>query len=137
MHRTVMNTKTGEWIDHIDRNKLNNTKNNLRKCTHAQNQQNRIHSNTHKYSSRYKGVWWRKDNQIWGVQINLDGKRLNIGSFKNEDNAGARYNDKALKYFGEFALLNYIPGHPVYGPIYLSQLNNRRYWNLPADLAPV
>ena len=41
MHRFLMGAQPGQIIDHIDRNKANNQRNNLRFCTHAENMRNR------------------------------------------------------------------------------------------------
>ena len=40
MHRLILNAPAGMLVDHIDGNPLNNTRKNLRLCTHAQNMQN-------------------------------------------------------------------------------------------------
>src|SRR3990167_1380719 len=41
MHRVIAKPPDGMKIDHIDGNKLNNTRANLRVCTHSENQHNR------------------------------------------------------------------------------------------------
>jgi hypothetical protein len=91
-------------VDHKNRNKLDNRKENLRKCTHQENMRN---MSRHKDgSSLYKGVSWCKCMSKWEVYINSGGKRSRLGYFKDEKEAALAYNEAAKKYFGEFACLN-------------------------------
>lgn len=106
LHRLVLNPKTGELIDHINGNKLDNRKENLRLCT---NQQNTFNSKKQKNcSSKYKGVCWDKNKNKWLSQIRINEKHVQIGRYKNEIDAAKAYNEVAKKYFGEFAKLNNI-----------------------------
>jgi len=104
IHKFIMST--GDEIDHIDGNGLNNKRNNLRCCTHAQNicnQKNRVGT-----SSRFKGVFWRKDRRKWQSYISHNGIRVWLGCFKKEVDAAIAYNKKANILHGEFARLNVI-----------------------------
>lgn len=103
MHREIMNAQKGEQIDHKDRDGLNNTTENLRKATHAQNMANRKASGK---SSKYLGVCWDKGKYRASLTTNNQTKEL--GRFVSEDEAGKAYNKGALKYHGEFANLNII-----------------------------
>lgn len=102
-------------IDHIDGNKLNNQKSNLRVCTHTDNMRNRkpqcIYANK-EVASKYKGVYWFKEQEIWRVQVYVNGKRKPYGLFTNEIAASNCYNYYAKESFGEFALLNDCPYMP-------------------------
>lgn len=106
MHREIMKFPLSR-IDHKDRNGLNNQKDNLRKCTHAQNMRNRRKKSG--CSSQFKGVTWCKELQKWKGKITFDGKIIHIGYFDNEIDAALAYNVKAIELFGQFALLNEIP----------------------------
>jgi hypothetical protein len=55
MHRVIMGAQPGQLVDHIDGNRLNNTRDNLRIVTHSQNNWNRKPNRGH----RYKGRCWR------------------------------------------------------------------------------
>lgn len=99
-----MNCPDGLEVDHINRNKLDNRKSNLRIVTRQQNMCNKgsyINS-----ISKYKGVSWHKKDQRWYAQIRFNRQLYFIGSFENEDVAAAAYNHYAKKFFGEYAVLN-------------------------------
>lgn len=91
-----------ELVDHINLNKLDNRRCNLRIATHSQNSQNRDKLNK-RCTSKYVGV--RKTPQgNWSAQI----KNKYLGRFDNEEDAARRYNEEALKLFGEHAYTNMI-----------------------------
>jgi hypothetical protein len=101
MHRLIMNTPNGMEVDHLDRNGLNNQKNNMRNCTRKENSRNR----DPKSASGYIGVYCQGKSQII-ARIYVNGKDIFLGSFKNKEDA-ARARDNAAKiYFGEFATIN-------------------------------
>ena len=106
MHRLIMNEPAGFDIDHIDHNKLNNQKNNLRIVTRSQNMMNRLKGKN--CSSIYKGVCWKREINKWSVQIMIDNKYIHIGVFKIEEEAAVAYNKAAIKLFGEYANLNEV-----------------------------
>lgn len=109
MHRSIMNINSEylkNQIDHINLNKLDNRKVNLRVVTLQQNSFNRkSHTNS---SSKYKGVSWLKRDKKWNSSICKDGKSYYLGRFINEIDAAKKYNDKAIELFGEYAKLNLI-----------------------------
>lgn len=105
MHREIMGFPKDMLIDHIDHNGLNNTRANLRKATVSQNQRNRrVHINN---SCGYKGVYWRKDRSVWISRIYVDKKKIHLGSYPELIDAAKAYDSGAIKYFGEFAWLNF------------------------------
>lgn len=106
MHRMVSNASEGMDTDHIDNDKLNNQRNNLRVCTRSENKQNcgKRCNNT----SGYKGVSWSKSKKRWQVFIWIKYKQINLGIFTDKIEAAKVYNEAALKYHGEFARLNEI-----------------------------
>jgi len=104
LHRIVMKAKKGEIIDHINGNKLDNRKSNLRICTQAQNNQNRKISKLNK--SGYNGVSWSIRNKKWVAQIACENKKIHIGYYIDPIDAAKAFNNAAQKYHGEFAKLN-------------------------------
>lgn len=110
MHRDIMNAPEGVQVDHINGNKLDNRKENLRLCTIAENSRNR--STQKNNNSGYKGVVWHKPNKKWLTQIRFNGKRIHIGYFTDIHEAAKAYNEKAKELFGEFASINQIKDQP-------------------------
>ena len=107
MHRLVANTPIGMLTDHVNGNKLDNRKCNLRICTPAQNCWNAKRKMNGK--NIYKGIRKNKGEKKWLAAITKNGKYIHIGSFTTEIEAAKAYNKKAKELFGEFAKLNIIP----------------------------
>ena len=105
MHRQIMQPPDRMLIDHINRNKLDNRRSNLRICTRRQN----IHNQPTKRgsASKFKGVEYRRDRQKYFARIRYNGKRLWLGTFTNETEAAQAYDRAAQKYFGPYAHLNF------------------------------
>jgi hypothetical protein len=114
MHKEILGACSKQQVDHINGNKLDNIKENLRLCTHAQNQHNRnLFRNN---STGYIGVT-RKGDKYLAVIYRLVGgksKPLCLGYYSTDIAAAISYNIAAEESRGEFAVLNVIPGHPVY-----------------------
>jgi len=107
MHRMIMAAYDSNVIvDHIDRNSLNNQRNNLRICTKREN-----HCNiglTVRNTSGYKGVNFYKITNRWVAKISINGLRKSIGYFDTKEEAALAYNEMAKLHHGEFAYLNKI-----------------------------
>lgn len=82
LHRLIMNCPKDMMVDHIHHNTLDNRKFNLRICTLVENLQNKK-SNT----SGRAGVNWYKTKNKWQAQIQINGKKKNLGYFINFDDA--------------------------------------------------
>lgn len=107
MHRLILNTPKGMLTDHIDRNRLNNTRANLRICTHHENCFNRKKNANN--TSDFKGVNWDKKDKKWRAKIYYKEGTKHLGSYTNKMDAAKAYNDAAIKLYGQFAALNPIP----------------------------
>lgn len=103
MHRSIMNTPKGLETDHINRDRLDNQKSNLRICSSSENKYNR---NIKKGSSIYKGVSWNKYHKKWSVSIKVN-KHKTIAYFLNERHAAMAYDIWAKYLHKDFALLNF------------------------------
>ena len=105
MHRIILGTPEGMDSDHINRDRLDNRRSNLRICNRSQNISNTfLRSN----KSGYKGVSWKKSNNKWVAQITVFGKTLHLGIYSDPKEAAKVYNQAAQKHHGEFAVLNSI-----------------------------
>jgi hypothetical protein len=107
MHRLVLNAPDGTLIDHINRDGLDNRKENLRFCSHIQNGRNRVKANGPS-TSKYKGVYFSSTVQKYRAELRINGRKVYLGTFSDEVLAAQAYNDGAIKYFGEFARPNII-----------------------------
>ena len=103
MHREIMQTPRGMETDHMDENGLNNQRNNLRICTHAENSRNILIRKDNKYG--IKGVYWSKRDKIWYSRIQVNGKQIHLGSFRSKENAYTKYCEASKIYHGEFSKL--------------------------------
>ena len=105
MHRMVNGTPKGYQTDHLNLDKLNNRRSNLRTATRAQNNTNRpVKSNS---SSRFKGVYLDGRHGHWIAQIKPIGKkRVYLGSFKREVDAATAYNLGVALYGAEHTRMN-------------------------------
>jgi len=107
MHRSILNAASGVLVDHINGDKLDNQRANLRLCTLTENCRNRKPNLDG--TSKYRGVGWSKNENKFRARIKIGGgQRVALGYFKSETEAAMAYNEAALKYHGEFARLNII-----------------------------
>ena len=93
LHRLVTGAKAGECVDHKNRNRLDNRRENLRLCTHAENCRNQglKRNNT----SGYKGI--RKAGNRWVAQLSIDGKNKYVGIADSRQAAHELYMTAALR----------------------------------------
>ena len=101
LHRLIHNTPNNFETDHKNRDKLDNRKANLRKCSTSQNQINsKINNNN---TSWAKGVWWNRQTKKWESSIWKNNKKHYLGLFVEKQDAIKAYSEKAIKLFGDFA----------------------------------
>lgn len=97
--------------DHVNGNRLDNTRINLREATSRQNSMNRGRRSDSR--TGYKGIHLIKSRQRWRARIVVDGKRIYAGWYVSAIDAARAYDALARKHYGEFARLNF-PDEPNY-----------------------
>jgi hypothetical protein len=108
MHREIMNAKKGDIVDHIDTDKCNNFRSNLRFATRTENNRNVKKKRTDRSTSQYKGVSYGKHlNKKWKSVITVDHEIKHIGCFETEIEAAVAYDVNAIHYYGEYANTNF------------------------------
>lgn len=104
LHRLIMKPKSDEIIDHIDGDGLNNLRKNLRICTYKENSRN-IHVAIG--MSKYRGVSYATKD-AWKVSIINDNDESEyLGTYTDEKDAALVYDKYALKYYKDFANINF------------------------------
>jgi hypothetical protein len=103
MHRLITGAKKNEFVDHINRDGLDNRRQNIRICTLAENNRNRINKQPSK--SGYRGV--KQRGHRYEASIKFNNKAIYLGAFKNPEDAAKAYDEAAIFYHGKFAILNY------------------------------
>lgn len=113
MHKAVLQLypdrytlNAGLLIDHINRDKLDNRRANLRLVTPQQNTINR-HGRFFRATSKYKGVYWHKQKNKWYARIKpSNGRQISLGLFTSETAAAKAYDQAAKKHFMFFTVIN-------------------------------
>lgn len=120
LHKFVLACPKGMVVDHIDGNKLNNTKANLRVCTYQQNSWNRAKVskawNGKPPSSKFKGVLMNKARGKWEARAEIPNQFYTsgrnkvkfLGYFKDELEAAKAVNNYVAEVRGEFGRLNNV-----------------------------
>lgn len=97
LHRYILSVPKDKQVDHINRNKLDNRKSNLRIVTNQQNQFNRgLNKNN---TSGIKGVHFNKSCKKWCCQITHNGKIVHSELFDNLELAIAKRKSLEDKYY--------------------------------------
>lgn len=104
LHRFLGNPPKGKEVDHINGDKLDNRRENLRVCEKYQNQMNmkvNVRSTT-----GFRGVSRYPYGNKWRARIQVRRESIPLGYFDDIEDAVRAYNQAAIKYYGEFARLN-------------------------------
>lgn len=102
----LLSTPKGMMVDHIDRDPMNNRRDNLRLATGEQNSRN-VPKTSAKRSSIYKGVCWHKRKNKWIAMCAVNSRNKFLGYFNDEIEAAKAYDLSAKELHGEFAYTNF------------------------------
>lgn len=110
LHKQIMDIPDGMVIDHINGDKTDNRKSNLRIASNMENCRNqRLCSRN---TTGYKGVSFDKRRKQYSAAITVDYKNIFLGYYESPQEAALAYDKAASFYFGEFARPNF-PGKGV------------------------
>lgn len=101
IHRYILGVGADTMVDHKNHNTLDERRSNLRECSSAENNRNR----RPRSKSGFKGAY--PVGNKWVATIQIAGKSLYLGSYGVPEEAAKAYDAAAIKYFGEFAWLNF------------------------------
>lgn len=105
MHRLVAAAMGLPEVDHADGDGLNNRRSNLRACTRALNEANKMKARRNGSTSRYKGVSGGKGR--WRALFCFNKRTVCLGTFPREEDAAHAYDEAARQHFGSFACVNF------------------------------
>jgi hypothetical protein len=103
LHRFITNCPFGKQVDHVSGDTLDNRRENLRFCTHAENTRNAQKRKDNK--SGFKGVSWQGQKKKWRACISVNSKNKHLGLFTTAEAAHEAYVVASQKYHGEFGRL--------------------------------
>lgn len=105
LHRMLMPDRENYVCDHINRDKHDNRRSNLRYATPQQNSRNR--SIARNNTSGFIGVCWHIRQKKYVAAVKVDGRTINLGQFESAEEAARVRDEAALFYHGRFANLNF------------------------------
>lgn len=100
MHRLITGDPPSQ-VDHKDGDGLNNRRSNLRLATPSQNMGNAGPWRGRKYRGAFQ------EAGRWRSRIQVDGKRVSLGSFTTEEEAARAWDAAAIEAWGDYARLNF------------------------------
>ena len=100
LHLVIAEKLSKPFIDHKNRNKLDNTESNLREATGIENNRNKSLSTRN--TSGKVGVSWSKQRRKWVAFIQYNGKNRNLGGFEKFEDAVACRVAAEKRIFGDF-----------------------------------
>lgn len=109
MHRFITGAPCDIVIDHINGDRLDNRRSNLRPATFSQNMANRAGWS----KTGYRGVSVHKQSGKYQAFVRKDGKNRHLGLFDEAEDAARAYDNAAWEIWGEYARLNFPRTEPA------------------------
>lgn len=100
-HRIVMHAQPKQFVDHINHDRADNRKQNLRLCSRSENTRNRGLYSTN--TSGIAGVFYDKQRDKWVASITYNNKKMLLGRFTDKDDAVKARLEKEVKLFKAFS----------------------------------
>ncbi len=98
LHRLLVGLTDSRVVDHINGDKLDNRRTNLRVCT---SQQNNFNSSKPRGDNSHLGVHRSRNN--WRAKLEINGETILDQTFSNREDAITARLEAERKYFGDFA----------------------------------
>jgi hypothetical protein len=105
LHKLIQSCQRGFIVDHINRNKLDNRRENLRAVNIQVSNQNRIRPNKHNVG--FIGVKFNKHNNCYQCTVSHHSKSFWVGSSKDDESLAKLRDYVVWKLRGDYALLNF------------------------------
>lgn len=105
LHRVLLEAPDELHVDHINGDRLDNRRGNLRLATNQQNCWNQGLGTRN--TSGFKGVSWHTRDHVFQANIRINGRQKTIGVFDDAITAAKAYDRFAKEHYGEFARLNF------------------------------
>jgi len=104
MHRAIMNPQSGQVIDHVNGDGLDNRRSNLRIASVGENNANSVKRPS---QTGYRGVYPHNQSGKYVAQISINGRVQALGLHDTPEDAARAYDDAALAIRGGFSRLNF------------------------------
>lgn len=103
MHREILKPKEGMLSDHINGDKLDNRRENLREVTRSQNAVNTSFLGHKDSKTGHVGVYWHKSVGMYEATITHNKKKYHLGHYKDIEDAIDAYITKRKELYGDIA----------------------------------
>lgn len=104
LHRFILGAPKGVFVDHINRNCLDNRRSNLRLCSHKEN----ATAGIRRYGDcEYRGVNKCPTTGRYIARITRDGSKIYLGRFDTQREAAIVRDMASIMLHGKFAWLNF------------------------------
>lgn len=112
MHRIILELPKGAITDHINKDRLDNRRCNLRQANHSQNMANQ-YGHINERAAKYKGVYYMANIRRWGAIIRVNKKAHHLGLYDLQEDAARAYDSAATYFYKEYACTNFIDAVPL------------------------